>query len=1138
MGDRREPQSTSSDETARQFETLVTHVVDGVLVVDKDGTVCFANPAAEVVLARAGTELVGTNLGQPVVVGESTEITVVRENGLHATVEMRATGITWDGAPAMLASLRDISELRRQQVAREVSEARLAHAQRVAKLGHWEWDLRRQELTWSDEIYRIFELDPSAPLSFDGVSSLIHPEDRAQNQAFVDNLYAGGERAAFQFRLLLPDGRVKHILQFAEVHLDDAGRPDFVVGTMHDETARRQAEHDLRISETRYRRLFESAKDGILILDADSGKIVDVNPYLLDLLGFSREHFLGKKLWEIGPFSDIAPSEAAFEVLLTEKYVRYDDLPLQARDGRRIPVEFVSNVYRVDRQSVIQCNIRDITERKRAEASLREQEESYRTLFNSAGDAIFIREPSGRFLDANDVACERLGYSRAELLAMTPRGFDDPADDATLDRRTEVVQRDGKGIFEVTHIARDGRRIPTEICSRLIRYKGQQAILSVGRDITERKQAGQALQESKQLVETIVENVPHMIFLKEAQDLRFVLFNRAGEDLLGYDRKDLLGKNDLDLFPPEQAARFMATDREVLATDALVDIPEEPILAAKGTRLLHTRKLCIKAADGVTKYLLGISEDITERRRAVETLAASEARYRSYVDATGQVGWVTNADGEVVEDVPSLRRFTGQTYEEIRGLGWTKAVHPDDLERTLQVWNSAVAAKSAYEAEYRMRRYDGVYRHLLARGFPVCRADGSVREWVGTCLDITERKRLETEREKLEEQLRMSQKMESIGQLAGGVAHDFNNLLTVILSYTNFAMDALRDGDPLKDDLSEVKMAGDRAVVLTRQLLAFSRKQILQPEPLDLNQTAAGVEKMLRRILGEDIDFVQKLAPGLGIVRADPGQMEQVLMNLVVNARDAMPEGGKLTMETSNVEFDQEYAARHVAVTPGPYVQISVTDTGCGMDDRTKARIFEPFFTTKEKGKGTGLGLSTVYGIVKQSGGNIWVYSEPGLGTTFKIYLPCDLSATTSPAAPPSTAYAPPKVTETILVVEDEESLRRVAERSLAAAGYRVLTAVDGDDALVTSERYLGEIHLVLTDVVMPRMGGRILAQELMKARPPIKVLYMSGHTDSAIVHHGLLDTGTHFLAKPFTSVSLTKKVREVLDEGVSLSRR
>jgi CheY-like chemotaxis protein len=318
-----------------------------------------------------------------------------------------------------------------------------------------------------------------------------------------------------------------------------------------------------------------------------------------------------------------------------------------------------------------------------------------------------------------------------------------------------------------------------------------------------------------------------------------------------------------------------------------------------------------------------------------------------------------------------------------------------------------------------------------------------------------------------------------------------------------------------------------------RQLLAFSRKQILEPKVLDLNQITAELEKMLRRILGEDVDFMQTHAPDIGLILADPGQIEQVLMNLVVNARDAMPEGGKLTIETANVVLDAEYAAIHATVEPGPYVMLAVTDTGSGMNEQTRARIFEPFFTTKGKGKGTGLGLSTVYGIVRQSGGDIHVYSEPGLGTTFKIYLPRKASATEIESKIP---ISPTRLVgnETILVVEDEEAVCNLAKRILGAAGYTVLVAASGADALAKCERHSDEIHLVLTDVVMPEMSGRTLAERLAKLRPGIKVLYMSGYTDNAIVHHGTLDPGTKFIGKPFNAADLTRKVREVLDEVVS----
>jgi CheY-like chemotaxis protein len=348
-----------------------------------------------------------------------------------------------------------------------------------------------------------------------------------------------------------------------------------------------------------------------------------------------------------------------------------------------------------------------------------------------------------------------------------------------------------------------------------------------------------------------------------------------------------------------------------------------------------------------------------------------------------------------------------------------------------------------------------------------------------------------------------------------------------------FAAESVREGDPLLDDLLEVKNAAERAATLTRQLLAFSRKQVLQPVLVNLNQIATGIEKMLQRILGEDIDLVLRLSPDLGLIMADPGQLEQVLMNLVVNARDSMPRGGSLIIGTSNVDIDAKYAARRVGVKPGPAIELVVTDTGCGMDHKTKARLFEPFFTTKEKGKGTGLGLSTVYGIVKQSDGSIAVTSEPGAGTTFRIYLPRDVAAK-APSASVTRARSPTRPTgsETVLVVEDEAALLKVARRTLESAGYFVLSAANGSEALLSFAHYVGTIHLLLTDVIMPRMGGRDLAEQLARTQPDLKVLYMSGYTDDAIVHHGVLDADTAFIGKPFTAVQLTRKVREVLGDA------
>jgi len=406
---------------------------------------------------------------------------------------------------------------------------------------------------------------------------------------------------------------------------------------------------------------------------------------------------------------------------------------------------------------------------------------------------------------------------------------------------------------------------------------------------------------------------------------------------------------------------------------------------------------------------------------------------------------------------------------------------------------------------------------------------------IALMVDVTERLRLQEALQLTEEQLRQSQKMEAVGRLAGGIAHDFNNILSIILSYCGMMLAELRDGDPLRDDLVEIKKAGERAAELTKQLLMFSRHQMIEHRVLDVRQILIGMEKMIRRLLGADVELTLLPSTSVGRVTADAGQVEQIVMNLVVNARDAMPHGGKLVLETRNVELDAEYAAVHAGATPGSYVMLALTDTGVGMTKEVQARVFEPFFTTKEKGKGTGLGLSTVFGIVKKRGGHVWLYSEPGKGTTFRVYLPrTGASSDRISSIPPSIGGV--KGSETILLVEDDEQVRGVACSILRRQGYRVLEASNGGEALMACEQHPSPIHLLLTDVVLPRMSGRQLADRLLALRPEMKLLFMSGYTDEAIHQGAVLDSGATCLQKPLTPDMLSRTVREVLDRRTNAS--
>jgi PAS domain S-box-containing protein len=490
-----------------------------------------------------------------------------------------------------------------------------------------------------------------------------------------------------------------------------------------------------------------------------------------------------------------------------------------------------------------------------------------------------------------------------------------------------------------------------------------------------------------------------------------------------------------------------------------------------------------------------------------------------------------NKDGTFKYINPKFRELFGYDLNDVpNGKTWFRKAYPDPTYRhhVISTWIDDLEGFKS--GEKRPRTFTVTCKGGTEKIINFIPVQLETRENLIACEDITELKRAEEEKAVLQEQLRQSQKVEAIGRLAGGIAHDFNNLLTVIKGYSQLSSFELKEGDPLSVNIDEIQNAAERAASLTRQLLAFSRRQVMEMKVLDLNTLLRDLEKMLRRVIGEDIEMVIQLAEDLGRVRADVGQIEQVIMNLAVNAKDAMPSGGKLTIETANVELDESYARSHVDVRHGHYVMFSVSDTGVGMTPEVRERIFEPFFTTKERGKGTGLGLSTTYGIVKQSEGHIWVYSVQGKGTTFKIYLP-RVNEPLEEIRKEVLKKELPRGNETILIVEDEEEVRKLAGKILEKQGYRILETFNGDDALVACEKRKSPIHLMLADIIMPGMSGSELAKLLIPLYPEIKILYMSGYTDNAIVRHGVLEKGVNYIQKPFTMEGLARKVREVLDK-------
>lgn len=630
------------------------------------------------------------------------------------------------------------------------------------------------------------------------------------------------------------------------------------------------------------------------------------------------------------------------------------------------------------------------------------------------------------------------------------------------------------------------------------------------------------LQKNLALLQGITEGTTDAVFVKDLRG-RYLMINSAGSRFLGKPAEEILGKDDAGLFLPEVGRAIMQRDREVLESGE-TQTYEEFGTAAGMTRLYLSTKGPFRDPSGQAIGLLGICRDITDRKRAEEEIRQSQQKLRLHIDHTplAVIEWDLNF--RVAAWNPSAERIFGYPRQEAIGQHGSFIVPPHYRPQVEQVWHELLSQHGGVRNTNDNVTKSGRTISCEWYNTPLSDDSGRVFGVASMVQDVTERVALE-------ERLRQSQKMEAIGRLAGGVAHDFNNLLTVILGYTQILSDGLQAGR-LADSTNQIKAAAERAAGITRQLLAFSRKQVLSPRIIDLNDIVLNLDSLLRRLIGEDIEVLTVPARSLGSVKADPGQIEQVIMNLALNARDAMPNGGKLTLETANVDRDGDLPSDHHAMERGCYVMLAVSDTGLGMTPDVQARIFEPFFTTKEVGKGTGLGLSTVYGIIKQSGGYVWVYSEPGRGTTFKIYFP-RVDQPAHMVGHDKRTGSVQRGTETILLVEDDPQLRELSSSVLAHYGYKVLLASTPEEGLAISKANHNDIRLLVTDVVMPRMNGRQLAEQVLQVVPNLRVLYISGYTNNAIVHYGVLDPGLWFLPKPFTLSALVAKVREVLDGGV-----
>jgi len=961
----------------------------------------------------------------------------------------------------------------------------------------------------------------------------MHPDDLPRIRDSIQPTIRGEcDHWVDEYRYITQAGEVRWFRDECIV-LRGEGGARVMHGVMLDITAHRDAERALAASQARFRTLIEQLPAIVYAATPDEEETsLYLSPQICGLLGYTPEEWAADPdIWlrQLHPDDRERVNAAWLRRRTDPGWHLREDYRIYTRSGEERWLHEDATFVRDSGGDplFLQGVMYDITEQKRAEEALRRSEFRYRSLVEQL-PAIVYTAPWGNPDDATYVSPQLesiMGYTREEWLSgpnlwyslLHPQDRDRAiaawerfkAGDGPFSEDYRLYDRDGRMLWfhEETKVVHDESGRPPMVQGMML-------------DITERKRAEDALRESEQRLATIFREMPAVIAITDLEDGRLIDINEACERVLGYARDEIIGRRseELSIFvSPGTREQYVSEMRRLGRLSG-----REMVVRDKRGLEVHGLVSAVPVEVGGRRCLLNVFSDISVLKRAEHALRESEERFRALYEQAPIAYQSLDAEGRFLDVNPSWQQILGYSREEVIGRSFAEFLAPKYVERFRHSFPLFKAAGETHNVEFEMLRKDGA-RVLVSFDGRIGRfADGSFQRTHCALQDVTERRRLE-------EQFRQAQKMETIGRLAGGVAHDFNNLLTAIIGHASFAMDSLSPLDRTRDDIEQVLQSAERASSLTRQLLAFSRRQVIEPRVINLNGLILNMDRMVRRLIGEDMELVTLPASDLGLVRADPGQIEQALVNLIVNARDAMPGGGRLTIETSNVTLDEQYVQSHPGATVGDHVMLAVSDTGTGMSDEVKAHLFEPFFTTKEVGKGTGLGLATVYGIVKQHQGNIWAYSELGVGTSFKIYLP-RVSAQAERLPRRDEAGFLPQGHETVLLVEDEPSVRAVATRILREQGYNVIESANGEEALRLARAYPGPIHLLVSDVVMPQMGGKDLAERLLLKRPDMAVLFVSGYTDDAIVHRGIVSRSAAFLQKPFTASSLARKVRQVLD--------
>ncbi len=769
--------------------------------------------------------------------------------------------------------------------------------------------------------------------------------------------------------------------------------------------------------------------------------------------------------------------------------------------------------------------VRDITDRKRAADDLQQSQKQLAGIIGSAMDAIITIDVSGKVLLFNSSAETMFGCSAevaigGDLDRFIPQKF------RNIHRhhieefsRTNVTRRSLESLGTLLAVRENGDEFPIEASISQFETGGKKFYTVIIRDITSREMANEALLASEERYRDLIENAQDVIYTQDLEG-RFTSVNKIAELFSGYTHDEMLGLKMADIVAPEHLAEASKMLEAKLSGESTTSYETE-LIVKDGRRVAADVNSWLVYRNGVPVGIQGIARDVTDRKRTLAELRASEERFGSLVQNAQDVIYSHDFEGNYTSMNEIGCRLSGYSLEEVLSMNIADSLTPESLETARKMIEIHLSGQEAPYHRAEIVRKDGSHFPAEIKSWLTYR-DGVPYGVEGIARDITERI-------ELEDKLRQSQKLEAVGLLAGGIAHDFNNLLTVITGYSDLSLKRMPTEDPSRKNIEQIKEAGVRAAELTGQLLAFSRKQVLKPTVHNLNSVITNIERMLKRIIRESIELETDLAPDLSNIKADPGQIEQVIMNLVVNARDAMPNGGVLTISTCNVHLEPDELYIQDTCKPGKYVKMTVADTGEGMNEETKRRMFEPFFTTKKLGKGTGLGLATVHGIVKQSGGEIRVSSVVGEGTTFDIFFPC-VDDEQEKQKWTDSDVVDHSGTETVLIVEDDANLRELVKTILVPHGYNVLSAADGSEALEICKTFPGQVHLLLTDVVMPQMSGITVRDRVVELLPDIKVLFMSGYIEESSSDKDLLETDDALIKKPFDPDSLSTRVREILD--------